>query len=298
MPAFPAPAVALVTGGASGIGLALCDALTHRGITVVSADLHPGPDGPRRESLVLDVTDPDAVTRTYQGVFERHGRLDMVCNNAGIVTCGATETLSLAHWQRAMDVNFFGVVHGVRACYTLMIEQGHGQIINTASIAGRVAIGGLSPYIASKHAVVGMSLGLRAEAARYNIRVNVVCPSLVDTPILDHLNPDLPATALAADAKTLIRTLHPWPYPPERLAQHILTRLTRNKAVIIAPARARAYDRLNRHAPRLADKLNHMLTARALSTAAHAALPADPKRAVTTATDPAHQAQMSCRRLG
>jgi NAD(P)-dependent dehydrogenase (short-subunit alcohol dehydrogenase family) len=190
----------------------------------------------------------------------------LVFNNAGIVTCGATEELTLQHWQRAMDTNFYGVLHGVRACYPLMIEQGHGQIVNTASIAGRVAFGGLNPYTASKHAIVGMSLGLRAEAARHNIHVNVICPSLTDTPILDHLNPGLPPTRLAAAAKPLMHSLHPRPYSPDRLARYILTRLTRNKAVIIAPARARAVDRLARHAPRLTDRLNRLLAARALTS--------------------------------
>ncbi|MEU0213103.1 SDR family NAD(P)-dependent oxidoreductase [Streptomyces canus] len=264
MPSIPAQAVALVTGGASGIGLALCDALADRGVTVISADLNPTPTTPGRESLLLDVTDPDAVTHTTHYVFERYQRLDLVFNNAGIVTCGATEELTLQHWQRAMDTNFYGVLHGIRACYPLMIEQGHGQIINTASLAGRVAFGGLNPYTASKHAVVGLSLGLRAEAALHNIHVNVICPSLTDTPILDRLNPGLPPTRLAAAVKPLMHSLHPRPYPPDRLAHHILTRLTRNKAVIIAPARARAVDRLARYAPHLTDRLNHLLTKRAL----------------------------------
>ncbi|MBT2493874.1 hypothetical protein J7E96_36360 [Streptomyces sp. ISL-96] len=91
-----------------------------------------------------------------------------------------------------------------------------------------------------------------------------MCPSLVDTPILDRLNPGLPPTRLAAAARALMQATHPWPYPPDRLAQDILHRLSRNTAVIIAPARARAVDRLARHAPRLADTLNRHLSARAL----------------------------------
>ncbi|HEX3947790.1 MAG TPA: SDR family NAD(P)-dependent oxidoreductase, partial [Acidimicrobiales bacterium] len=137
--------IALVTGGASGIGRALGAALAARDTTVVLADLD-GP-GARRvagelggsaEGAVLDVTDAEAVEALVRSVADRHGRIDLLFNNAGIGAGGPAETLSLADWRRVIDVDLYGVVHGVAAAYPLMVRQGSGHIVNTASLAGLV----------------------------------------------------------------------------------------------------------------------------------------------------------------
>src|SRR5207248_6593438 len=120
----------------------------------------------------------------------RHGRLDLMVNNAGIGIGGETRELLLAHWDRIIDVNLRGVVHGVHAAYPVMIEQGSGHIVNTASLAGLLPSPGATPYAMTKHAVVGLSLSLRGEAAAYGVRVTAVCPGVVETPILDKGGPD------------------------------------------------------------------------------------------------------------
>ena len=106
-------------------------------------------------------------------------------NNAGISIGGETEELTLDHWNSIIDVNIRGVVHGVHAAYPVMVRQGSGHIVNTASMGGLMAAGLLTSYVMTKHAVVGLSLALRSEAAAHGVGVTAVCPSAVDTPILD-----------------------------------------------------------------------------------------------------------------
>ena len=183
--------IAIVTGGASGIGRAIATSLVARGDTVVVTDINA--DGAAKvaeklntlgrgkaASAALDVTDAGAVADLYQGVKADHGRLDLVFNNAGIAIGGLAEELTLDHWNRAIDINLKGVVHGVHAAYPIMLEQRAGHIVNTASLAGLVPMPIGIPYTATKHAVVGLSLGLRAEAAGRGVKVSVVCPSFID----------------------------------------------------------------------------------------------------------------------
>jgi NAD(P)-dependent dehydrogenase (short-subunit alcohol dehydrogenase family) len=181
---------AIVTGAGSGIGAALCRALVSAGADVVCTDI----DGDAAErtaaaldarSAGLDVTDAAAVQAVVDEVVHRAGRLDLMFNNAGIVWGGDSELLTLDQWNAIIDVNIRGVVHGVAAAYPLMVRQGHGHIVNTASMAGLTAAGQITSYVMTKHAVVGLSLALRSEAAARGVGVLVVCPSAVETPILD-----------------------------------------------------------------------------------------------------------------
>ncbi|WP_433335541.1 SDR family NAD(P)-dependent oxidoreductase [Spirillospora sp. CA-294931] len=242
--------IAIVTGGASGIGRAIATSLVARGDTVVVTDINADGAGTVADKLntlgrgkataaALDVTDADAVIALYQGVKAEHGRLDLVFNNAGIAIGGLAEELTLDHWNRAIDINLKGVVHGVHAAYPIMLDQGSGHIVNTASLAGLVPMPAGIPYTATKHAVVGLSLGLRAEAAGRGVKVSVVCPSFVDTPLLTNVNPDLPATAMSGDAKEEIQKASPRLYTAEKLAVDILRGVRRNKALIVAPAHGR-----------------------------------------------------------
>jgi NAD(P)-dependent dehydrogenase (short-subunit alcohol dehydrogenase family) len=139
---------AIVTGAGSGIGAALCRALASAGADVICTDID-GDAAERTASALganarparLDVTDAEAVQATVDEVVNRAGRLDLIFNNAGIVWGGDTELLTLDQWNAIIDVNIRGVVHGVAAAYPLMIRQGHGHIINTASMAGLTAAG-------------------------------------------------------------------------------------------------------------------------------------------------------------
>ena len=260
--------IAIITGAASGIGRALAGALTARGDTVVLADIDgDGADGAARElaregpgtatAAVVDVRDAAAVQALVDSTRERHGRLDLMVNNAGVGVGGEVRELLLAHWDRVIDVNVRGVVHGIHAAYPVMIAQGSGHILNTASLAGLVPSPLLTPYAMTKHAVVGLSLSLRGEAAAHGVRVTVVCPGFVDTPMLDKQGPeDLPRpTLLNGRGREYFRHLQPRFYPADRLAQDIVRGIDRNSALVIAPRSARVAWQLWRYAPVLVNQV-------------------------------------------
>ena len=253
--------VAIVTGGGSGIGAAIVRALVARGSTVVIADIDEaagktladeigkGPHG-AASAVVVDVTDAEAVADLVASVAAAHGSLDLIFNNAGIAVAGLVDELTVDHWDRVIDVNLRGVVHGVHAAYPVMLRQGHGHIVNTASLAGLVPGPGLAPYVAVKHGVVGLSLSLRAEAALRGVNVSAVCPGFVDTPLLGRVNPGLPQTGTGENAAVLARMLGKL-YQSDLLAQDVLRGVEQNRALIVAPRSARVAWRMSRYAPRL-----------------------------------------------
>lgn len=265
---------AIVTGGASGIGRALAGALVARGDTVVVADIDgAGAEraagelagrGPGRATpAVVDVRDAGTVRALVEQVRDRHGRLDVMVNNAGIGIGGEASELTLAHWERVIDVNLRGVVHGVHAAYPVMIAQRSGHIVNTASLAGLVPAGWLTPYAMTKHAVVGLSLSLRAEAAAHGVRVTAVCPGVVDTPLLDTAGPDdLPATIPSGHVREFFRQVQPRFYAADRLAQDVIRGIDRNAALVIAPASAWVAYYLWRYAPAVVNRMNARQLAR------------------------------------
>lgn len=191
------------------------------------------------EPVVADVRDAAAMRAAVAETVARHGRLDLMVNNAGIGIGGFVEDLGQEHWDRSIDVNIRGVVHGVLAAYPVMIAQGSGQIVNTASGLGLIPAPLLAPYVMTKHAVVGLSLSLRAEAAELGVRVNVICPGVIDTPILDARNPaDLPRLPYEIDAREYL-TKFMEPMQADAFAQAVLRGMDRDDAVIIAPTQAR-----------------------------------------------------------
>jgi NAD(P)-dependent dehydrogenase (short-subunit alcohol dehydrogenase family) len=255
--------VAVVTGAASGIGRALSAALARRGAVVVLADIDEagvkaaadeigaGARGPV-SGRALDVADADAFGELVGAVVTDHGRIDLLFNNAGVGIWGDVADLTLAHWNRVIDINLRGVVHGVAAAYPVMISQGRGHIVNTASLAGLIPGPMLTPYSMTKHAVVGLSTGLRAEAAAHGVRVSVVCPGLIDTPILDKGNPpDLPFVPNPIDGRTMLSESMGRPYPPASLAEDVLAGVARNRAFIVSPRHARVAWAVYRASPEL-----------------------------------------------
>ncbi len=185
--------VAIVTGGASGIGLAMATELRKRGAHLVLVDvqeqaLKAASEALHAEPFLVDVRDMQAMREVARQTAEKHGRIDFIFNNAGVAAAGEVKDTPLEEWDRIIDINIRGVVHGIEAVYPLMIEQGYGHIVNTASIAGLLACPGMVAYSASKHAIVGLSKGLRQEAARYGVRVSAVCPGFVRTPILENIH--------------------------------------------------------------------------------------------------------------
>ncbi|MFI9718371.1 SDR family oxidoreductase [Streptomyces sp. NPDC052396] len=239
--------VAIVTGAASGMGLALSRRLIAAGATVVMADI----DGERVAQLALelgesadpvtvDVTREPEVTALVNGAVERHGRLDYMFNNAGIGGTLPFDRATTAHWERIVSVNLWSAIHGTRAAYEHMRRQGFGHIVNTASISGLIPVPMQTLYNTTKYAVVGLSTSLRPEAAAHGVRVSVVCPGMVDTgifgvPILGERKREAPAP--------------PGAVPADRAAAIILSGVARNRPVIVFPARDRVGEWVQRHAP-------------------------------------------------
>ncbi|MDQ1695359.1 MAG: hypothetical protein QOJ03_712 [Frankiaceae bacterium] len=247
--------IAIVTGGGSGIGEALSRALAARGDTVIVADI----DGAAAERVAgevqgvaakVDVRDAAAVQALVDDTVAAHGRLDLIFNNAGIGIGGDVLELTVAHWDRIIDINLRGVVHGVQAAYPVMARQRSGHIVNTASVAGLVAPPYMAPYVAVKHAVVGLSLALRGEAAAHKVGVTVVCPGWTDTPILDSTGPADLSTPSGIDGgvREVAEKMGKL-YSPAALAQDILRGIERNKAMVVTPGKARFMWRLARLSP-------------------------------------------------
>jgi NAD(P)-dependent dehydrogenase (short-subunit alcohol dehydrogenase family) len=229
-------AVAIVTGGASGIGAALSRELAKEGARVILADRQLdaasevaasiNASGGKAEAVELDVRDALAFDAIVALTIERHGRLDYLFNNAGIAVGGEVREYRLDDWRDVVDVNLMGVVHGVQAAYGRMIAQGFGHIVNTASMGS---------YTTTKYAVVGLSRALRAEGALYGVRVSMLCPGVIRTPILtggrfgrigQSMDPGL--------------TLKMWenlrPIEPMDFARRALQLVARNRGMIILPS--------------------------------------------------------------
>jgi NAD(P)-dependent dehydrogenase (short-subunit alcohol dehydrogenase family) len=186
--------VAVVTGAASGIGLALSKRFAKAGLDVVMADLEPETLTVAADSVrafggevmtqQLDVSSAEAVEVLAVAAFARFGAVHVLCNNAGVGGGGDQSTLTVAEWMWVLGVNLHGVVHGIASFLPRMMASGEeGHIVNTASMAGHVAAPGMGPYNASKFAVVGLSESLFYELNGSPIGVSVLCPGWVRTNI-------------------------------------------------------------------------------------------------------------------
>lgn len=185
---------AFVTGGASGMGLAMARTFTKAGMKVVVADIEQAAlDAVQAEfeaanveflNLQLDVTDRAAVEDAAAQAEARFGKVHVLCNNAGVAVGGPIDRMAYTDWDWVVGVNVGGVVNGIQAFLPRIKAHGEGgHIVNTASMAGHLAIPGLSVYTATKFAVVGISETMRADLAQQDIGVSVLCPGIVNTNI-------------------------------------------------------------------------------------------------------------------
>jgi len=255
-----AGATAIVTGGASGIGRALAEELAKRGGEVILADLQVDlaekvaseirASGGKAKAVKTDVTDFLAMERLVKEAFERTGRLDYIFNNAGIGIGGPVHLYGIEDWNQIIDVNLRGVINGIQAAYRVMIAQGFGHIINTASMAGLLPGPGNVAYTTTKHAVVGLSKSLRAEAAQVGVRVSVLCPGVIRTPILEggkygKMLVDIPREQV----RQLLEKFKPM--SPNLFAEKVLKSVAKNKAIIIVPSWWKKYWWMDRLSPSL-----------------------------------------------
>src|SRR5262249_15400872 len=191
--------VAVVTGGASGIGRAIARRFAAEGASVLAIDLAEAPpprdDGHAKQiaHIRCDVSHEAAVQDAFGVVTAQHGRLDVLCNAAGITGGGSMTELSVATFDRVMGVNVRGTFLTMKHAIPMMIESGGGSIINLASIASFVASGRSSAYTASKGAVMALTRSTAVEFAAQNIRANAICPGTIESPINAGMDPELKA---------------------------------------------------------------------------------------------------------
>ncbi|CAM5220894.1 3-oxoacyl-[acyl-carrier-protein] reductase OS=Castellaniella defragrans OX=75697 GN=HNR28_002208 PE=3 SV=1 [Castellaniella defragrans] len=188
--------VAVVTGGSQGIGAEIGARLRQAGATVCTWDL--APDGADPDAAQVDVSDLDTVVSATHGVCERHGRLDLLINNAGF--SGPTVSLEAfdpVQWGRIISVNLLGVFNVCHAVVPVMRKAGHGRIVNIASLAGKEGTPNSSAYSASKAGVLALTKSLGKELADTGVLVNAVAPAAIRTSLLDQMTPQHVQTMIA-----------------------------------------------------------------------------------------------------
>lgn len=253
--------IAIVTGGASGIGQGIVETLADYGAVVIIADLQEN----LAEALIakihqrkgkakfmpLDVRNAESFQAVIDATKKEFGRVDYLFNNAGICITGAVKDYSLEDWRTIVDINIMGVVNGIQAVYPLMIKQGSGHIINTASMSGLTPSPGLAGYSATKHAVIGLSNALRVEAAFEGVNVSVMCPGTIRTPLLE--NGGVFGKQLSNISKE--QSLKNWeklkPMDIYSFARKSLKAVSKNQAIIIYPSWYRIIWAITKLSPRI-----------------------------------------------
>ena len=193
--------VAVVTGAAGGLGTGIVEELARQGWSV-AAGWHcrePGPVTGDVFAVPLDVSDVDSVQRAIDGVAERWGRIDLLVNNAGVVSDALLARMEDPMWDRVLDVNLDGAFRCARAVVRPMMRQREGQILNITSHGGRVGRAGQANYAASKSALFGFTQSLARELGSRNIRVNAVSPGFLQTGLVGELTEAQVAAHAAAN---------------------------------------------------------------------------------------------------
>ncbi|HVN72336.1 MAG TPA: SDR family NAD(P)-dependent oxidoreductase [Desulfomonilia bacterium] len=237
--------VVVITGAASGIGLEMARAFAAEGSKLALADINAqGLDTVRKEfggsgrtiyTQVVDVSKKEQVKDFCDKVYEKMGRVDVLCNNAGIANGGKFDELPLDSWEKIIGVNLWSVIYGCHYFYPRMIEQGDGgHIVNTASGAGLAPLPLMTAYCCTKFAVEGFSETLRAEAALHGIGVTSVCPGIVKTNITVN-GMKVYSSSSSGDGflKKLDNFYAKRNYTPDRVAKKVVNAVKKNTAVLL-----------------------------------------------------------------
>jgi NAD(P)-dependent dehydrogenase (short-subunit alcohol dehydrogenase family) len=258
-------AVAIVTGGAMGLGEALCEELGRRGATVVVADIDGDAarqvagrveqSGAPALAVPVDVANQTEVAQLIDSTVAKYGRVDYMINNAGIAIGGDSRDLSIQQWRRVLDVDLLGVVYGTVHAYQVMTRQGHGHIVNISSLSGLVPQPGNIPYCTSKHGIVGLSLSLRAEGADLGVKVSAACPGDMKTKIYDNMVVvNMPREQVATLSR---RTHYLMPQMSAQAAARVILRgVGRNRPLIVFPTAVQVIWHLYRRFPGLFYRIN------------------------------------------
>ena len=245
-------AVVAVTGGARGIGKATADLFEAKGATVCVGDLD-GAEGPN--GYALDVTSRDSFEAFTGAVLDRFGRIDVLVNNAGVMPLGDFLSEGDAISRTTLDVNVWGLIHGMRLVLPQMIERGSGHVVNVASMAGKLVVPGMAVYNASKFAAVGLSAAVREEYRDSGVSVSAVLPSAVRTRLAS-------GVPLGHGLPTV---------DPEDVARAIVGSVGSRRAEIAVPRYLAAWDLINATVPESLMRLGRKLIGdrRALTSIEH-----------------------------
>jgi NAD(P)-dependent dehydrogenase (short-subunit alcohol dehydrogenase family) len=246
--------VAIITGAGSGIGRGLAEELARRSAHVVISDIDAeriqkvadgiAQSGGKVTASTLEVSRYEAVKKMIDDTVAAQGRIDYIFNNAGIAVGGPAKDFSIDDWRRVIDINLYGVVHGASVAFPIMVKQGFGHIINTASIEGLVPLPATASYVTSKYGVVGLSNALRIEGADHGVRVSAVCPGYIKTAIFTD------SKVINVDREKSLAQMPAWAgITPEECARVILRGVERNKAFIVVTLFAKIIWRMHRMFP-------------------------------------------------
>ena len=224
--------LAIITGGASGLGLALADELAARGAKPILIDIQHA-DTPHSLEIA-DTTDAAGLTETVARIKSAHGPIDIAVANAGIDLTGEAHSFTAEDWRAIINTNLVGATNLISAVYPDMVARKSGRLILVSSGAGLIGFPFGAPYTASKAGLIGLGKALHAEAATHGVRVNVVCPPILDTPLLTtgKAKPGI-------DRPAFIGSLTKKPMSAENAANHILNPRNSRKLLQIFPLQLR-----------------------------------------------------------
>ncbi len=245
----------VITGGGSGLGLALAQELTSLGARPILIDIKDQDAGLPLE--IADVTDADALAAAIARIGQTHGPIDLAIANAAIDLTGDAHTFTAEDWQKIIETNLIGATNLVSAVYPQMVARGAGQCLLVASGAGLIGFPFGAPYTASKAGLIGMGQALRAEAKPHGVSVCTICPPALDTPLLQsgHAKPGI-------DRQAFLSSLQKRPMSAKTAAARMLRGAQRDRSPIVFPAALSLGHRLAVLWPAFGEKLRADIVAK------------------------------------